>query len=482
MLKYQTPSEYYFRIHHVRPRFKDNIEDVLFYMAKEISALEPMDCDVFAERVNSALYQFPGNAGKTLKTINNWRTEISSLFGFIRTVGGTSFPGTRAVELAERQDLVEFFKTYLFSFQYPGAHIKSQSVVEQIEYGIHFKPAQSILKILHAARLSEGKNVGLSKGEICHCIFNDLRCTRDNEDPLTTWNRIKENRESDITYDLTGDVIRYAGDIVDYMEIANLLVTYDGVSYYLNKLEEETIIKFMESGEWFNAYDKMIERKSANINSVNDCRVAWFDYVNRDLTDTDFSTDIISYIANDEEELARLTEEFREVQEELSANSAIDERLEQGTGTFTSKEIGDMGEALVFGHERMRVKVGGREDLVHLITRMPTALAVGYDINSVELDATKRFVEVKTTISSKPLLFNSVHLTPNEWNMADTVRERYYVYRLMISKNEKKLFLLCDPVGLYKSEQIQMTPGDGADITFNPNTVGHYEELLTWKN
>ena len=104
------------------------------------------------------------------------------------------------------------------------------------------------------------------------------------------------------------------------------------------------------------------------------------------------------------------------------------------------------------------------------------------DEESVELDERKRYIEVKTTISSKPLHFNKIHLTPNEWNTASTLKDRYYVYRLMISKTEKKLFLIQDPVGLYKKDLIDMIPKDGADITFSTNKadVGNFEELLTW--
>lgn len=91
----------------------------------------------------------------------------------------TMQPQKRFKSLAEKQDLVEFFKAYLYSFQYPGAHIKSHAVLEQIEHGIRFKPAQYILKLLKHACAQEGKNIGLTKFEICHCVFNDLRCTRD---------------------------------------------------------------------------------------------------------------------------------------------------------------------------------------------------------------------------------------------------------------------------------------------------------------
>ena len=483
MSEYIIPSEYYFRIHHVRPRFKGDIENVLIYLAEELTAIGELPVDEFVRKANDAIYKYPGNAHRELKTINNWRTEISSLFGFIQQNETTAKPGRRAIELAEKQDLVEFFKAYLYSFQYPGAHIKSHAVLEQIQNGIHFKPAQYILKLLKHACSVEGVNIGLTKFEICHCVFNDLRCTRDNEDVKNTWARIKKNRKDGITYDQTGDVIRYAGDIVDYMEIANLLVTYDSRTYYLNSLEEDAIIKFIESTEWFGEYDAMIKRRAGNLSTINDCKSGWFAYVNRDMSDTDFSTDILAYIASDAEELDALkrgtagTIEEQKVQAEL----VISERLRTGVDDFTTKDIGDIGENLVHGHECMRVKMGGRSDLIHLIKRIPTQFAVGYDISSVELDERKRYIEVKTTISAKPLHFNKIHLTKNEWNTANSTRDRYYVYRLMISKAERKLFLLQDPVGLYKNDMIEMVPTDGADITFDPRTVGTFEELLTWK-
>lgn len=487
MSEYRIPSEYYFRIHHVRPRFKGDIENVLIYLAEELTAIGELPIDEFVEKANAAIYRYPGNACRELKTINNWRTEISALFGFVQQSDETAKPGRRAIELAEKQDLVEFFKGYLYSFQYPGAHIKAHAVLEQIEQGIHFKPAQYILKLLRYACAEEGKSIGLTKFEICHCVFNDLRCTRDNEDVALTWKRIKNNRRFELTYDQTGDVVRYAGDIVDYMEIANLLITYDGRTYYLNSLEEDAIIKFVESNEWFNQYDVMIKNKSGTLGAINDCKTGWFDFVNRDMSDTDFSTDILAYIASTEQFDISRSETDGAIAVDIMARAKIrseeiiSERLLMETDSFTTKDIGDIGEALIHSHECMRVKLGGREDLIHLIKRIPTQYAVGYDISSVELDERKRYIEVKTTISAKPLHFNKIHLTKNEWNTANSTRDRYYVYRLMISRGERKLFLLQDPVGLYKRDMIDMVPTDGADITFDPQAVGTFEELLTWK-
>lgn len=487
MSVYQIPDEYFFRLHHVRPRFKGDIENVLIYVAEEIVRVGERNTNNFIAEVNEALFQYLGNAHKELKTINNWRTEISALFGFIEHTETTEKPGRRAIELANNQDLVECFKVFLYNFQYPGAHIKPKRVLEQIEQGIKFKPAQYILKLLRYANGGKGNSIGITKPEVCHCIFNDLRVTRDNEGVENTWKRILDNRERKLTYNQSGDVIRYAGDILDYLEIANLLKTYDSRMYYLNTLEEEAIIKFCESEEWFDKYDKMIECRQGSLEEVKKYSDSWFSYVNRDMKNTDFSTDILSYIASSEEELQQLKENTKNaenvgVKELAKTGEVIETRIAKYYDTFTTKDIGDIGESLVHGHECMRIKLGNREDLIHLIKRIPTQFAVGYDISSVELDERKRYIEVKTTISSKPLHFNRIHLTRNEWNTADSTRDRYYVYRLLLSKTERKLFLLQDPVGLYKSDKINMIPSNGADITFDPKNVGQFEELLTWKN
>ena len=486
MSKYNIPEEFYFRIHHVRPRFKGDIENVLIYMAEELTAIGAQNEFVFNEQMNAAIYRYPGNAHREVKTINNWRTEISALFGFVKRDGDYLSAGKRAKELAERQDLVEFFKVFLYNFQYPGAHIKPNAILEQIENGVRFKPAQYILTVLKYANRNGGNSIGITKAEACHCIFNDLRVTRDNEGAEATWHRIEENRKCDVEYDLTGDVIRYAGDILDYMEIANLLKTYDSRTYFLNTLEEEAIIKFVESSEWFAEYDPMINAQSGTIETVKDCYTGWIDYVNRDISETDFATDILAFIAEDEKELQELKQgqtvnEDELLEELVESERVIKQRIDSHYDTFTTKDIGDIGENLVHAHECMRIKLAGREDLIHLIKKIPTQFAVGYDISSVELDERKRYIEVKTTISSKPLHFNRVHLTKNEWNTASSTHDRYYVYRLMLSKKERKLFLLQDPVGLYKKDLIDMIPGDGAEITFDPNKVGRFEELLTWK-
>ena len=66
MTEYRIPEEYYFRLHHVRPRFKSDIENVLIYMAEEITSIGPKPTQEFVERINSAIFKYPGNAHRRM--------------------------------------------------------------------------------------------------------------------------------------------------------------------------------------------------------------------------------------------------------------------------------------------------------------------------------------------------------------------------------------------------------------------------------
>ena len=39
-MEYQVPNQFYFRIHHVRPRFKNDVENVLIFVAESIAKLK----------------------------------------------------------------------------------------------------------------------------------------------------------------------------------------------------------------------------------------------------------------------------------------------------------------------------------------------------------------------------------------------------------------------------------------------------------
>ena len=56
--KYKIPDEYFFRLHHVRPRFKNDVEEVLLYVATSISEMEVLPEKEFNDALNKVLFGF----------------------------------------------------------------------------------------------------------------------------------------------------------------------------------------------------------------------------------------------------------------------------------------------------------------------------------------------------------------------------------------------------------------------------------------
>lgn len=476
---YKIPEKYYLRLHHPRPRFKTEIENILIYFATEITKIGRLPKQDFILELNDAIRRYGENITSTKKTIDNWRTEIDALFGFITEDNGYSEPSKRAVELATEQDLVKFFKLFCYHFQYPGGFVKPKNNLEFIKYKINFKPVSYIVNLLFKAEEKSGKRVGINKAEATHCIFNDLRVTRDNRNVLDTWALIDNNRFINVEYDWTGDVIRYAGDILDYAVQANILVRKPNNLYYLNHVEDLSIQRFMnpQPDDHFNYYDKIGSVEDVTLKEVKQLEGEWVKYFNTDRGDSFFDTDILALLSNgSEEDYNKLRLQFENI-DDIEIENDIDAVIEDEEMTSTGV-IGNIGEALIIQHERMRITNEGRSDLKHLIKLIPAVYAVGYDINSVEADAVKRLIEVKTTASPKSLDFKRFHLTPNEWDAAKSYGDKYYVYRLMVTKGSIKLRVIKDPIAQYKAGNLDISIKNGVDVTFNPVICGDEIELL----
>lgn len=451
MSKYTIPAEYAFRLHHIRPRFKNDVENVLGYMAFGIADIGRLPTREFNEKLDDHIRAYGTNACSTDKTIKNWRTEISALFGMYFDEEGMSSGTIVSTDLANNSNLPKFFRNFMYSFQYPGGHLKSAKIIEILEKEIFFHPGRWLAELLLS-----GNDVYITTPEFCHCVLNDLRVTRDHESVSETYARIVNNRNVNTEYDTRGDVIRYAGDLLDYMVLADLLDT-DGTRFFRKNETADLLVLLRDSRNVFNGYADCARTNPA----VNALEPAWFKYVEHSYEN--FSTQIEKLrpdpvVAFDPVEIPGVEPGNPE-----DANTA---------------ETGEMGENLTLTHEKLRIKAAGREDLVHLIKRMPTHLAVGYDIKSIEaLTEELRAIEVKSSISKAPLSFNRIHLTTNEWRVAEDFGDKYFVYRLQIDSTGYKLFVIQNPVRKYKNDIIKMIPRDGADIIFQDN-AGEYVELL----
>ena len=478
---YQIPDKFWFRIHFVRPRFKSNIENVLLYMANECCRIPRCSCSEYNKRYFNAIKMFPGNIGMTRKTLDNWRTEIPALFGFYKENKETDITETTqmAVFLHENQDLTQFLRLFLYLFQFPGGHMKAVDVKDIIYNNIKFKPARILIQVLLAGNsiLSEqdsSKEMSISAEEATYCIFNDIRVTSGTVSANEIAQTILNNRKNKLKYynpkdkkirSLTGTP--RTKDVLDYMEIANLLIKTNGY-YYLKGNEMVAIQNFRDDKTWFKGYDSLYGKKDIETVELTKIEQEWFEYVNNSMRPELFKTDVKAMFC-----------------QKNIVDVVFDDRIKEvvASDDRTMKDIGNLGEAMICGHEKMRLKINGYEDFVRLVQIVDSpSYHPGFDIDSYEADGTEahRYIEVKTTISKKKIQMFGFHMSPNEWRVAGTIKEHYCIYRLMLSEQDKILYILRNPVSLYKADQIEAEPRNGMEISFSTELFKP-TELLTWK-
>jgi hypothetical protein len=422
----------------------------------------------FNKELFDLIQSYPGNIQKSDKTIHNWRTEISSLFGLVQSKDGKSKAGFYANLLAQNEDLIEFFRYFLLSFQYPGAHIKPNRVREQVEAGVHFHPGKFIVDLFFEGQkiVGQDKQFNVKSQELTALVFNDLRVTATGE--LTAKEiaqTVLSNRKQKIQYDSTGDVIRYAQDILDYMVLADILDKRPNTGgYYMRASGVKAAVRISQQAPVFHGYDAFFGLRNVENTDYAAVEEEWFDFVNEDRVNDTFAGDI-----------------FDEVSPEINSSELIEGLKKALDGD--AQDIGQAGESIAITHEYIRLSECDRVDLASKVKKIPDYLGVGYDLQSFEgvvspdFGDLQRYIEVKTTRSKNKVLENSFVMTANEWNAARTNGDSYYVYRIMISEGKLRMFVIRDPYEEDRKGTLTMTPRNGAEVTFTED-AGVWEPLL----
>ncbi len=460
---YEVPADCYLRLHHSRSRFKNDVESVLLFVAEAIANQERQPDNEFRATMNRILRTFPGNATRADKTINNWRTEISTFFSFVRSDGQWSSPTTAAKSLAASGDLVALFRNWCVTFQYPGGHLKPHVSAELISRGVRFAPAIFVLQLLAACqtRVERGESFGVTAPELTHLVFNDSRVTASQEiGPEGVADSLLRNRKTRTAYDGTGDIVRYAKDVLDYMVLAQLLnYRPANASYSLRPQAQDIARAIVDNHMFFGGYDKLY-KSAVSPGDVFVENAAWVDFVNiprEFLFDAKLPAPDVA------------AEEYEGTGSAAALSALIDGVRRAAEGT--TADIGRFGEQLVIVHERERLRRLGRKELSRLVRKIPEAMAAGYDVKSFEgvlLDGfdLDRLIEVKTTRSARKDLQNFFTMTPNEWSVARTSRDAYFVYRVFITPEGVDIYVLRNPYELERQGLIEMEPRRGAEIRY----------------
>lgn len=453
MANYTIPEGYYLPLHHPRPRFKNEVENVLGYMAFAIADIGKLPRDAFKQQLNAQIKKYGSNVNSQEKTINNWRTEIGAIFGLYVEDDAYSRPTFQSEDLAINTNLPRFFCGVMAAFQYPAGFLKPDEDVLLVKNKVKFHPGRWLADFF----LQKGVPV-LTKEEFCHCVMNDLRVTRDGEPLQQTISRITTNRNVHVKYDSSGDVVRYAGDILDYMFYAGLL-DKDAADRYFPKSGSAPILNMLKNSTYF--FDKYYDGNVTN-QVASSLEYDWFIYAENVYKDF----------------VGKMDEAQRSAEVMPTSAHVKPASLPEISSTSDTAAIGKVGEMLALQHEILRVTKDGRKDLAHLIKAMPTHLAVGYDIKSIETDTEDdRLIEVKTCVTRKRVHFNNFHLSPNEWRVADAHGKRYYVYRIAIDDQGYQLFVIRDPVQKFRERLIRLSFSHPVQLNFE-DMAGQFEELL----
>lgn len=110
-----------------------------------------------------------------------------------------------------------------------------------------------------------------------------------------------------------------------------------------------------------------------------------------------------------------------------------------------NRELGKLGEEMVFMHEQHRLRTADRDDLARKVewTSEVRGDGAGYDIRSFDLDGADRLIEVKTTNGAAKTPF---FLSENERAFSDERPEHFRLLRLYKFSDKPSAFELRPPL------------------------------------
>lgn len=460
MPDYQTPAEHRLDLHFPRSRFNTELEDTLLLLASKMVQLGNLPKDEFKTAINTYLRELHGG-NLTAKTIDNHRTEMTSLFGLVKQRNDEVIIGNRTLLLVETQDVPRFFKSVCNRFQYPNGINKIQFIDDYVTAGIRFKPAQYLIKLLRTGNERTGKTFAVTAKEVAHLVFNDTRVTVEQEAPEKRIDLFLELRANGILCDGTGDVIRYARDFLNFMVAANLLIEFNK-KYFLNS-QESAALDFIANDETF--FEEFELAKQGNIverQEIKDVLEDWDDFY----ADADFEEEeaLRTTLSSFSQSTVEITDEGNNT-ETVTTGYEMPEGVlelfeEQEAEKPTTKQIGDEGEVIVYSLEKRRV-MNERPDLIGLVRIVSNDTSLGFDIQSVLPSGAKKYIEVKTTKRSFEPDFNTTSffgISSNAWATAEQFGDSYFIARVIIARERISVFVIQNPYLKYQDRKIRLQP------------------------
>jgi hypothetical protein len=133
--------------------------------------------------------------------------------------------------------------------------------------------------------------------------------------------------------------------------------------------------------------------------------------------------------------------------------AAISRKYDVAERDARNRALGKAGELEILNHEKLSLKLAGRDDLAEKVqwTAIEVGDGAGYDISSFEPDGREKLIEVKTTNGWERTPF---HITRNELSIADANRDTWHLIRLWNFAREPKAYSIRPPL----ESHVALTP------------------------
>lgn len=437
--QYQTPKEYFFRCIFPRGRLLSHLEDDLTIFTNILITNA-------SKKEEDFIAAFDEQYGKIIalkkKTIQNHRTEMNKLFGmFFVDENGRVQASPRAISLIQNQDFPMFFKEFCNKFQYPNCINKSHETKMQIKRKIRFRPAQFILQLMKEGNKIFGPTFSITGAEVSNLIFNDTRVTSGIDKPETVLSRLINLRKDKLTFLGGSYYIQHGREFLGYMRLAGLLLKSAGDSFVLNTDEDKSTEYIINNQVLFEFPGRYL----ASLEARKETQKKW----DRWFGDSS---------AEEREQFATSDKKLKE--------ALVEEILEMGElpapARNALREVGDAGELIVFKYEKDKISAI-RPDKVSLVKIVSNDTILGFDIQSLEFDNInkKKFIEVKTTMRTFPPseeIFTFFRMSHNEWLSAKQHGGSYYIYRVFMTSEGSRIFIVKNPYQQQKEGKIFIEP------------------------
>lgn len=437
----------------IRGKAKNELDDLLPAYALAITESCPAEEETFRTKFNTILG--PHLSSPTAKTLDNHRTEIAGkLFGmWWKDETGVIHPSERTERLLRDGDNTAFFRDIVSKLQFPNGMDKLFTIKERLEKGIHIMPCAFVLKFLFEA---EKKNITPTKDEVAYYILNNLDVLKGNAEVDDVLNTVIERRKQHVykKVETPGKASSYSTqhirELLNLMELANLI----------------KILRDRRGGIYVKLRNE--ERGGAEIISKNWNKPLPFDMYRYNLDTVEavkkMQTDWGIYFS-----LTSLTEDALLSRQSVSDIKKVMDNIRKiqdvAPEILNALETGDEGELYVFQHEKVRVGTFNVRLAKEKVLFLGKRKGLGYDIQSIFAESPSpeapMYIEVKTTrrvTVPGPKLEDHVNLTRNEWVAAESHRTSYFIYRVYITNEGRRVFIIRDPVGLKEENKLFAQP------------------------